>query len=108
MAPETLELTEQAALFSNADFVVGPSGAAWVGMIYSGSPNGKLKGISWLPKKYNEFCSYSSLAHLLGHDLLFINAQTDRPLQNTRDAYKFDYQVSKNEFKCALQKLVGE
>jgi len=108
VAPESLTLREQADLFSNVEFAVGPSGAAWVGMIYRNGKNAPLRGLSWLPKEYEYFCSYSSLAHILDHQLMFITACTDHPLTSTRDAYISDYKVSKVDFSCALQELVGE
>ncbi len=74
-SPEDFTLAEQAKIFSESSAVIGPSGAAWVGMIFRQPP---LHGLTWLPHEYESFCGYSSLANLLGHQLDFIEA-TDSP-----------------------------
>ncbi|MFX0547651.1 glycosyltransferase family 61 protein [Roseovarius sp. S1116L3] len=103
VSPETLSLREQAELFASASSVIGASGAAWVGMIFRECP---MKALSWLPSEYSEFCSYSSLARLLGHQLDFIEAKPDKKLQTTGDAFVTGYTVCPAEFEAATQRLV--
>lgn len=93
VSPETLSLEEQAETFASASHVIGPSGAAWVGMIFNESG---IRGLSWLPGVYKEFCGYSALAKLLGHQLVFIEAHPSRELKTTGDAYIFPYRVSRS------------
>ena len=102
VAPESLSLQEQAKTFAEASAVVGPSGAAWVGMIFRERP---LRGLCWLPRPYEQFCSYSALGSLLGHRIDFIEAQTRRALRSTDDAYTREYRVCPFAFENALKEI---
>jgi len=103
VSPEELTLKQQAELFASASHVIGPSGAAWVGMIFRNLP---LKGLSWLPVEYKEFSSYSTLACLLGHELNMIVAETPKRLRSTGEAYTSSYSVCPKNFENALQKII--
>jgi hypothetical protein len=98
-----MSLREQAALFREATVIVGASGAAWTGMIFSEQP---IIGLSWLPAEYKEFCSYSSLANLLGHHLKFIECVPDRMLMSTSDAYSESYTIDPQLFEKSLRSLI--
>jgi len=100
--PELLSLEEQARTFAEAAAVVGPSGAAWVGMIFSDRP---FVGLSWLPVGYRQFCAYSALGGLLGHRIKFLEARTEQTLRSTGEAYTADYKVCPSEFEKALQEI---
>lgn len=101
---ENLSLSEQAEVFAEASVIIGPSGAAWTGMIFSERP---FVGLSWLPSGYKEFSSYSTLANLLGHQLTFIEAKPHHELVSTSDAYGADYSVSAREFEDAIHQILG-
>jgi len=101
--PETLSLREQAELFKSASHIIGASGAAWSGMIFCHQP---VTGLSWLPSVYREFSSYSSLAHLLGHRLFFIEAIPGGKLSTTDEAYRADYRVCPFAFENALEAMM--
>ena len=68
-----LTLMEQAHIFRNADFIVGPSGAAWANLIFSKS---HAKAISWLPEASEFFDAYSTLAYLKEVEMRFIKYKT--------------------------------
>lgn len=102
---EGLSLRDQARVFAGASAVIGPSGAAWVGMIFRDRP---MAGLSWLPAAYDRFCSYATLAHLLGHRLRFIEAETAGRLASTGDAYKASYTVSPSRFEAAVRDLLEQ
>jgi hypothetical protein len=104
VSPETMTLREQARLFSNAEYVIGASGAAWVGIIFRPKT---MKGVSWLIPEYSEFSSYSGLAALLRHDVEFIETRVDRPTRSTAEAYQVDYHVPPEEFERALERMTG-
>lgn len=105
VSPELYSLEEQAALFGNASCVIGASGAAWVGSIFADQ---QFFGLSWLPPVYREFCSYSSLATLLGHRLNFVECIPDKPLLSTTDAYYGNYTVSPVLFENSLRELFNQ
>lgn len=64
-----MSMQEQINIFQNADFIVGPSGAAWSNIIFCRSGT---KMISWLPKSLEQFSSFSSLAKIFECDLHFL------------------------------------
>jgi len=103
-SPEDCTLGDQARVFSEASAVVGPSGAAWVGMVFREKP---LCGLTWLPRQYEYFCGYSTLANLLGHQLNFIESKTRRALKSTGEAYVSDYEVCPIQFESALKNMLG-
>lgn len=103
-APESLSLPDQARLFAEAEMVAGASGAAWVGMAFCTRPN---KFLSWLVPEYSEFCSYSSLAGLLGHRMRYLEAAPSCTLRSTDDAYTKGYWINPNQFENALRKMIG-
>jgi hypothetical protein len=105
VSPELLSLPEQAALFSRATMIVGASGAAWVGMIFAQQ---RIAGLSWLPSVYRQFCSYSTLASLLGHRLQFIECLPDYELLSTGDAYNANYTVPPHVFEKSLQEMIDQ
>ncbi len=102
---ERLTLPEQARHLSEAEAIVGPSGAAWTGLALCSAG---VQGISWLPKEYEQFSSYSSLAHLLGHRLHFLTAETEQPLGSSADAYEQSYVVDATQFEDALRQVMGK
>ena len=101
-SPEEFTLSEQAIVFSQCSAVIGPSGAAWVGIVFRERP---LRDLTWLPPEYKQFCGYSALAGLLGHQLDFIEAKTPRWLRSTREAYVSDYQICPVQFESALKRM---
>ena len=105
VSPEAYSLTEQAQMFAEASHVVGASGAAWTNMIFAPE---SLKGLTWIIPQYSQFCSYSMLAHLLGHHLRYLIAQPIKKIRTTHDAFSASYHVSPIEFEAALIQLIGE
>lgn len=70
--PEELNLEEQIAAFQHADFIAGPSGAAWTNIIFS---RRGTKAISWLSESVDGFSVFSSLANYVGVDMKFVLAK---------------------------------
>ena len=99
---EKLSLKKQAEMISNATHIIGASGAAWTSLLFA---NKSLRCLSWLPKEYFEFSTYSTLAELLGHYLLFIEYYPAQNLKNSWQVYGESYNVKTIEFEEALQKL---
>ena len=97
---EKLSLKEQITLFGNAEFVIGPSGAAWAGMVFA--KENKLKCLTWMPDHLNEACTFSNLASLLGHELnyiLFKNKSTKKSFNFHYDPYKLDANLFEDKLK---------
>ena len=102
VSTEDLSLKEQALLFSESSHVVGASGAAWTNIIFACQ---SIQGLSWILPQYNEFCSYSMLAQLLGHKLRYIENEPSCKIRSTDDGYKSPYFVCPKEFERALTEL---
>lgn len=92
---EDLSLLEQAKLFNELDFVIGPSGAAWTNLIYLSSG---AKALSWLPSNISDFSAYSSMAHYFDCDMSFIKCEPvdDKELHTS---YKLNVHVLESEIK---------
>ena len=105
ISPETLSLQEQVRVFSEASHIVGASGAAWTNMVFARQ---SFRGLTWILPHYREFCSYSMLAHLFGHDLRYLSAQLNCEIKSTDDAYKASYTVSPVDFEAAISRLCSE
>lgn len=69
--PEKMNFIEQVMLFNQAEFISGPSGAAWTNIVFC---NDKTKAISWLASNLSGFSSFSSLAKYVGVDMRFVLA----------------------------------
>jgi len=63
---ENYSFFEQANIFKNADFIIGPTGAAWANLIFS-KPH--QKGIILMPNFAKESTVYSNLSYLSNVDL---------------------------------------
>ena len=71
---EEYALKEQIELFSTAECVVSASGAALTNMVYCNP--GTVFGCI-IPQKY-EFCIYSTIAHMVGCKILFLDAEVSK------------------------------
>ena len=61
--PEDLSLRQQGELFSNAEYIAGPSGAAWTNLLFCRKG---ARALCWMAEEYSEFAAFSNLAHLAG------------------------------------------
>ena len=66
---EQFDFKQQVEIFYNADFIIGPSGAAWANIIFC---KDGAKAISWLPENMDEFSVFSSLAKIFKCDMHFL------------------------------------
>ena len=93
---EDLTIEEQITAFMQAEFIIGPSGAAWTNIIFC-SPG--TKALSWLPEKGKNFSVFSSLAAYSKVDMHFF----------LRNSYSNElhgqYAIDLKELKKALNKL---
>ncbi|MEB5928169.1 MULTISPECIES: glycosyltransferase family 61 protein [Acinetobacter] len=81
---EEYSFEEQISLFTHADFIVGPSGAAWSNIIFCKEG---CQGMSWLPERLSEFSAFSSLAKIFGCDLKFILTDQSENKQDIHSNY---------------------
>lgn len=95
---EDYSIEEQACIFNNAKYIVGPSGAAWTNVLFC---NPSVTLISWLPTNLNQFSGYSSLARSYNLNMFFIEAN---PEDNNQ--LHTSYFVSCEDLKNIIKVLV--
>lgn len=101
--PERYSLVEQVSIFSGAEVIVGPSGAAWFGLIFCSN---KARCLSWLPIEYSEFLCFKGLSAVSGCSLDYIEAVHDKVINSTGDLYGINYMVRVDEFKENILRLI--
>lgn len=99
---EDYSVHEQAALFENADFIVGPSGAAWANMIFSGK---KTSALCWVLKQAAGSTVFANLATASGVKLKYF--LVDHPIEDLRDIHLTEYRLEPKAFKAALNELIN-
>jgi capsular polysaccharide biosynthesis protein len=61
-------LSEQISLFSNAEIIVGPTGAAWTNLLFAAP---KTKCFIWAPSVVSDYGCFSNLASIVGADMVY-------------------------------------
>lgn len=102
--PEALSFAEQVQLFHSAKVIVGASGAAWAGLLFA---RPVTRCLSWLVPEYHGFCAFSNLAHLTGANMHYVFTPATTPLTSTGDAYTSKYEITPEQFRQALERLLA-
>lgn len=89
---EKYSFFEQAYLFSNAEQIIGPSGAFWTNLIFSSA--GTL-ALSWLPNNFKEFSVYSTIAKFYKINMIFTIYEINGGLH---DEYRLNLQKIKEAY----------
>lgn len=92
---EDYDFYEQVSIFNNAEFIAGPSGAAWSNIIFCTS---NCKGISWLPKHLSKFSIFSTLASINHCNIKFVLTSSDNP-NDIHSSYYLDIEDIKNLYE---------
>jgi len=71
---EDYSFQEQIQLFSKAQYIIGPTGAAWTNLIFCKST---VKCLCWMPEKIYNFSAFSNLAKICNIDLEYISYKVD-------------------------------
>ncbi|RMH41573.1 MAG: glycosyltransferase family 61 protein [Gammaproteobacteria bacterium] len=96
--PETMTFTEQVDLFSEAEVIVGPTGAGMSNMIFA--PEGcKVVVLAAATKAANHYL-FSQVGQHAGHELMYVEGRALRPNQ-----LHSDYHVSPREVLAALEEM---
>ena len=102
--PETLTFLEQVQMFRDARIIVGPSGAAFTGILFSQST---ARALSWVPEEYQEFCSFSNIAELNNFNMTYIFVKTKKPVSCTADITKAEYSLDTTVLRRNLEVLLA-
>jgi hypothetical protein len=95
---EDLNIHEQMFLMQNADYIIGPSGAAWTNIIFA--QEGRTKGLVWLGNVWKDFSAFSTLAAYAGFDLYHFR------FDHEEATFHSDYVLNPTDFINQLTQLL--
>jgi len=95
---EDLSFLEQVSLFQNAEYIVGPTGAAWANLIFSQKG---AKALCWQAENLGDLACYPNLATAYSVNLEYLTYKTNGKL--TRELFWENYQISLQEIKSWLE-----
>lgn len=85
---EDLSLLQQVRLMQGADFIVGPTGAAWTNMIFC---NEETQALCWMAEEAGDFTCFSDIAQFSGVNMEYLRYKIGN--QNTRSLYYAAYSI---------------
>jgi len=85
---EDISFLEQVRTAHHADFIVGPTGAAWTNLIFC---NSGAKGLCWMADEFGDFSAYSSIARMVGVDLRYLTYKAG--VRSTSELYHKSYNI---------------
>lgn len=97
---EDLSFIEQVRTVHHADYIVGPTGAAWTNLIFCRSG---AKGLCWMANEFGEFSAYSSIAGMVGVDLRYLTYKAG--VYSTKDLYSKGYYIDLSMIAKGLSAL---
>jgi len=100
---EELSLAEQTSLIQSAEFVAGPTGAAWTNLLFCREG---AKCLCWMAEEAYWFAGYSTIARIVGADLRYVTYRMGT--KATSDLYWMDYRVDPVEVENALLSLLRD
>lgn len=95
---EDLNIHEQIFLVNNAEYIIGPSGAAWTNVLFA---NPGAKGLSWFSAVWGDFAIFSTLAAEVKFDLYFYIYPQDH------EGFHEDYRLDPDVFREYIEKLIN-
>ena len=87
----------------SAEFIVGPTGAAWANLVFAASG---AVGMSWLPAGATGFAAYSTLGNMMGVELTFM--AHGRTTTSTAKVSRAGYEVNVSSFASALDAMLDQ
>jgi capsular polysaccharide biosynthesis protein len=85
---DELSFIEQVRTIHHADFIVGPTGAAWTNLIFC---HFGTKALCWMADESGDFSAFSSIAGMIGVDLRYVTYKAD--VHSTKDLYSKSYHI---------------
>jgi hypothetical protein len=98
---EHLTLAEQIELMASAEFIAGPTGAAWAHLVFCSRGT---RALCWMAEQSRGFSSYANLAHATGVDLRYVTHPTEA--RSTGELYSANYQLDPGSIRRALRDLL--
>lgn len=97
---EDISFLEQVKTIHQADFIVGPTGAAWTNLIFCRSD---AKGLCWMADESGDFSAFSSIAGIVGVDLRYVTYKSD--VRSTSELYSKGYYIDLSMIEKGLSAL---
>lgn len=97
---EDLSFLEQVKTIHHADFILGPTGAAWTNLIFCRTG---AKALCWMADEFGDFSAYSSIAGTVGVDLRYLTYKAG--VHSTGELYCKDYYIDLSMIKKGLSAL---
>ena len=94
-----LSFDEQLIVIRQAEWIVGPTGAAWTNLIFS-QPGAKC--LCWMAGEFGDFSAFSTIAQIVGVDMQYISYKTGA--RSTGALYLKDYAVDVNKIEQWLRR----
>ena len=97
---EDLSFLDQVLTAHHADYIVGPTGAAWTNLIFC---RPRTKALCWMAAEFNDFSAYSSIAHQVGVDLKYLTYMAG--VHSTSKLHYKDYTIDLSMIERGLSEL---
>lgn len=97
---EDLSFVQQVSLIKQAEYIVGPTGAAWSNLLFATSGT---KALCWMPAEYGDFACFSHLATLFDVQLDYIRYHTG--INDSRELYYHRYNINVDAVRAWLEQL---
>lgn len=102
---ENLSFRDQVQLMHNADYVVGPTGAAFTNTLFMHSGSHSLV---WALKEYAGACFFSNLAHASNVNMRYCFVEADSTILNSAQAHIASYKLPIEVFCHHIDTLLEE
>ncbi len=100
---EELSFHEQIELMSNAEFIAGPTGAAWTNLVFC-RPGTKC--LCWMADESAGFSAFSNLAVLVGADMHYVTYRAG--VTTTGKLYFQNYTVDASAIKKQIESMISD
>lgn len=92
---EKLSFKEQVQLMHNADYVVGPTGAAFTNTLFMQAHS---RSLVWALQEYSGACFFSNLAHVCGSEMTYCFLKSGTPISDSFEAFQASYHLPVDMF----------
>ena len=99
---EDLSFLDQVKTAHHADFIVGPTGAAWTNLMFC-RPG--ARGLCWMAEESGDFSAYSSIAAMVGVDLRYLTYRAG--VHSTAELYCKDYHIDLGTIERGMSAFDG-
>ncbi|NMH59643.1 glycosyltransferase family 61 protein [Alteromonas ponticola] len=96
--PENMTIIEQATVFSNADIIVGPTGAAWTNILFAKKG---AKALCWMAEEWGNASTFSNLAYIVGVQLIYITYRAG--VSDHENLYSKSYELNIDDVNLWLR-----